>query len=200
MTRYTRLRLSRNHFSFHRQLPLHRSRCIHIFNKAHFTAASTQRHEDIKATEPPKAAQSPTWLDFLLESPPAPWVDRRVHFSNKDTSQEFKEWISARSFSDEDGKMLFRLKEHIMNGGHPDFPRLLKEKDSDGTSTNTKCLKHMTSDYYTSIDSECLKWIKKQRKLYRNRTIHPWLQWKLEQMNVTLEWFVFHISSLIVNE
>ena len=145
-----------------------------------------------------KRPDAPTWLDILLDKPPSPWADGKSSTMNAtikdkskmDTSKEFKDWIHARTLSVKDGILLFRLKEHIMNGGHPDFPRLRYKKNKDGSDTPTQCLKHMTSDYYTSIDTECLQWIKKQRKLYRNRTIHPWLQWKLEQLNVTLEWLV----------
>ena len=119
----------------------------------------------------------------MLDNIPSPWSDHQ-NSSKSDTTFAFKEWIECRSLFEEDGKMLNRLKCHILNGGHPDFPRLLKRENSE------KSLQHLTNDYYSSIDQECFKWIKKQKKLYRNKTIHPWLQWKLEQLNVSLEWYL----------
>lgn len=134
-----------------------------------------------------KPMAQPTFVDILLDNIPSSWSDTQKS-EKSDTTNAFKEWVKLRELSEHDGKMLNRLKQHIINGGHPDFPRLTKIK-IDGDEKNVKsCAKHMTDDYFISIDKECFDWIKQQKQAYRDRTIHPWLQWKLEQLNVTLEW------------
>ena len=158
-------------------------------SKLYFSALSAKEEFGKAGKQEPEK----NYIDILLDNIPPSWNSTQIP-EKSDTTNAFKEWIKLKNLSEQDGKMLNRLKEHIINGGHPDFPRLYKTKDGE------KCLKHMTDDYFTSIDTECFEWLKKQKALYQKRTIHPWLQWKLEQLNVTLEWYLLSLFILFIDE
>ena len=175
MNRLKRICVSNNKTHYYRNIRL---LVIGNHTKLYFSVLETEPFPRQKPSPPP------TFVDILLDHIPATWADSQEP-GKSDTTNAFKQWVKLRELSEDDGKMLNRLKEHIKNGGHPDFPRLTK-KAIDGDAKS--CAKHMTDDYFTSLDKECFDWLKKQKKAYRNRSIHPWLQWKLEQLNVTLEW------------
>eukprot|EP01084_Bolivina_argentea_P282890 484354_1 len=167
------------HTDLYRNIPLVLAT---IPTKLHYSARSQVLSNTNRTSQTPtKNDNEQHYLDIVLDNIPSPWSKKQSK-DNSDTTDVFKQWIKLRNLSEEDGHMLIRLKEHIMNGGHPDFPRLTKNEN------NEKCLKHWTDDYFTSIDKECFQWIKKQKQLYKDKTIHPYIHWKLLQLNVTLKW------------
>ena len=145
-------------------------------SKLYYSAQIQQQHEEDDKERPHR-------LDVLLQFIPEPWDYKQRITETSPHTESFKDWCNNRKLTEEDGIYLSKLKQHLLNGGHPDFPRITKNSE-----TNEKTQYHMTEHYYTSIDKLCFKWIKKQKRKYQNRTIHPWIQWKLEQLNVTLDW------------
>ena len=116
-------------------------------------------------------------------------------------SESFQKWCQRHKISLYDGLMLYRIEENSVAGRHPDFPRrhpLYLDEANDGKNISeifdneqgNNSFDYYTKYYWTSIDTQCFRWIQKQRILYRNNRINPWIQWKLEQFNVTLDWYV----------
>ncbi|ETO13469.1 hypothetical protein RFI_23905 [Reticulomyxa filosa] len=72
----------------------------------------------------------------------------------------------------EDALNLSKLKKYIdHDGGHPDFPR-----------------KSIKKEDWDTLDTAVFKWICKQRILYQHGQINPWIQWQMEQLNISVEW------------
>ena len=91
---------------------------------------------------------------------------------------DFFRLSSDINISDYDMIQLYKLKYHIFCGGHPDFPRI---------KTNEYRF-HYTDGYWNSIDTSTFKWLIKQKLLYRNNKICPYICYQLKLLNVSLEW------------
>lgn len=182
-----------------------------ITNAASFTIRQS-RETNPKTNIDPNAVRIKLYEDdnpinVILENIPKPYHTVDKNISN--ISPEFTNYCNKRNLEIDDGLHLHDLMHHILCGGFPDFPRTRNNTFNNNEDVrystkvnynimpenerNINSLQEYTKDYWTSINTQAFLWLMKQKRLYYKREIHPWIHYKLSQLNVTLEWLMVYI-------